>query len=599
MWDIIRHAQCLAVLATLLSWCSLASAWVETSVRSHVVTVDVDRKGQAVVSHELMLRVRGGPLRDYRIDGVDSDAEPLPDATVSRAESGNAGAAPVPLLLERQDDGALRLAIDHDKGLRRGQYLLRFSYRSDLLGRGLIQPRGGLVELRWVGPRLSDGIDSAKVVFRLPPSRTPPRVPDAAPPSADEATTTFVGVFLSNLRRAADKDELEVIRPHVARGEPVVWRIVASARAFDEYAPPIPNAAAPELSESSAPAGHRLAWLGGSVLVLLLFASLVTLKGRFVEAACRLRGAEPRPLVPLPLALRAIAASGALCGALALAIAAERPTEAAGLILVAMALAVHLGPRVRPRLRGPGRWLPLSDEEAFGKNRETLPGRWLDATTLPGALSLLVLGGAIAVAAGWLARSSVYHALLVGLGGAPTLAVFFTGRVASQPPDPAQRPRRVLRWLKKRLEGDGLCRVTAWARIADGRIAPDELRLLILPRSARPGLVGIEVAFEYQCGIGAPALLPCLLVRAREGSQCHMSLPRNVVWSRGRTPEERVGMLHPALPTRRHCLSLLRRLLVLVTQSPSGSQSRRTARSDGRGSSTAKPARVPSLAHAA
>jgi len=58
-----------------------ARAWVESEVRSQTATVDVDRAGKAIVTQDLTISVRGGPLPGFELSGVDLDAEPLPGAS--------------------------------------------------------------------------------------------------------------------------------------------------------------------------------------------------------------------------------------------------------------------------------------------------------------------------------------------------------------------------------------------------------------------------------------------------------------------------------------------------------------------------------------
>src|SRR5687767_3133067 len=92
------------VLLSLVLLCALlvaprAAAWTEATIQSDVVTLDVERDGSAVVSHELLMRVRGGPLTSFELDGVCADAEPLNDGQVFAAASGARGSTPTPLLL--------------------------------------------------------------------------------------------------------------------------------------------------------------------------------------------------------------------------------------------------------------------------------------------------------------------------------------------------------------------------------------------------------------------------------------------------------------------------------------------------------------------
>src|SRR6188768_41904 len=241
MYDFRRHITTLCAVATLALISGRAQAWVESEVRSHVATVDVDRAGKALVTEDLTLAVRGGPLPGFELSGVDLDAEPLPGASVSSVASSKAQLPATPLLLDKRDDGTLRIEVDREKGLRTGVYSFHFQYRTDLLKRDLIRRDGNQVEVRWVGPRFEQGIDSARVVFRLPAGPTPPALPDVNGSAGRlQEGDALGGVFIGNLHRLADKDELDVVRPHVSRGEPVLWRVRVNPKAFDAFANPVP-----------------------------------------------------------------------------------------------------------------------------------------------------------------------------------------------------------------------------------------------------------------------------------------------------------------------------------------------------------------------
>src|SRR6187549_1349192 len=256
MYDSRRHVTTLCAVAGLALISGTAKAWVESEVRSHVATIDVDRAGRALVTEDLTLAVRGGPLPGIELSGVDLDAEPLPGATVSSVASSKAQLPVTPLLLEKRDDGTLRIEVDREKGLRTGVYSFHFQYRTDLLKRDLIRREGNEVEVRWVGPRFEQGIDSARVVFRLPAGPTPPVLPDVnGSVGRLQDGDALGGVFIGNLHRLADKDELDIVRPHVSRGEPVLWRVRVSAKAFDAFANPLP---APRFEKASSSRAHAL-----------------------------------------------------------------------------------------------------------------------------------------------------------------------------------------------------------------------------------------------------------------------------------------------------------------------------------------------------
>jgi hypothetical protein len=592
----LRHLPTLWLALGVMAIAAPARAWVETSFKSHVVTIDVERDGRATVGHELFVQVRGGPLRGLELAGIDADAELLPDGSVVPGDSDTPSGKAIPLLLERREDRSLRIEIDHEKGIRRGTYRFAFRYRTNLVERELARAAGALVELRWIGPRLSDGIDSARVVFRLPPAGTPPRLPEASERAQLGIDDEPAGVFLSSLRRAPDKDELEIVRPHVAAGEPVVWRVLVGSKALDAFASPEPVVGLePPPGELPAPPARRALLLGLLALLALGYGALVLVKFRAATRASAERGATARALIGLPAALRAALSGATLAAAVGVAAATRHPTLAGALLLVSMLLAAHASPRAAARARGPGRWLPLSEEEAFGGRVPKLPGRWLDAGSPLGfALFALALGGFTAAAIALFPRSP-YHALLVALGSACLLPLFCTGRGGELPLDPVHGPRRLLGWLTRRLRTDQTLRVVPWARIPDGTREPDELRLLVALRQPVQGLVAVEVGLESQPGIGGPISAPWVIVRALDGSPAHAALAKTVAWTRGRKPEERVSVLRPNLPTRRLTLGLLEELASVLSEQ--NAPARRTRQppikprsSSGRGSSTAKPA---------
>ena len=592
------------ILVALVTLAFDARAWVEKQVSSDYVRVDLERDGTAVVSHEMVMQVRGGPLEGFVLEGVDGDAAPLSDATVVRVVEGRAP-TPAPVLLDVREDGALALEVDQDKGISRGTFLWRFSYRTNLLERGMIEPNGPEAHVRWIGPRYDDGIDSVKVVVRVPTAPNPPALPDFDLGQVDLGLDEDPGgIFLGTLRRAADKDELEIVRPHVAKGEPVVWQLVTDLRAFDELAPPEPAAPPPPTNVvERLPAEQRSYLIAASIAVVLLYALLVVLKWRALVVGGERRRARPRALVPLPAGVRGVLAGVLLVGAGAMALVLELPTVAGGMLVAAMALAAHIGPRALPSLRGPGRWRTVSDGEAFERRGDGLPGGWLDAGTVLGFALFAALLTGFAAGALLVLPSSPYHALLIALSAASLVPIFCTGRTSELPADPATRPRRFLCKVARRLRKTQQAKVVPLLRFPVGADQPDELRLLVMPRPAVPGLVAIEVGVEYQLGGGGPVALPVVLVRTLEDSPAQQRLERVAEWSRGRRAEERVAVIRPKLPTLALTVSLTQRLSNMLTDTR-----RRVRRShqpriktpipSGSAASTSKAGTARSPAHA-
>jgi len=580
----VRHLVSALFLAASAGWAQPAAAWIEQNPKSLLSVVEVEPDGHATVSHELVLEVRGGPLKSLELGTSDPDAELLPDATVTRA----AGGVPIPLVVERHADGSLGLEIDQPKGLRGGTWLFKVRYRTDLTRR--LRTRAGSVEIDWVGPRLDAGVDGVRAIFRLPPSDTAPRLPAV---DKDDPDPGF-GVMVASLHHTPQADEIELVPSHVARGEPVMWRVETSA-----LAPNAPSAETPALQKPApsaslsippaAPA-RSLRWPLISGLFGVVLALLVLFKARSLRAS----GVAPRPLLPLPLWARGPLSALVLGAALLFGNELEEPTLAAFAVLVAMALATLRAPRLDRSPRGPGRWLPLRDDEAFAARRVRRPGAWLDSGTIAGVLTLALLLAICAAQSLTELTHSPLRALLVALGGAALMPVFFTGRASELAGDRVAFSRRFMRELSLALRERGRAKAVAWGRVPDGSGDPDELRVLIQPKDGLPGLVALETGLDAQRGVGGIVGVPFVIVRANEGSKAQGALPRGAIWTRGRKPDERVAILSPKLPTVALTRALVERLLdELTDQAP---KSRRM--SSGNPAFTAKLGTVRSPAHA-
>lgn len=557
-------AAVLAGAALLASGSPSRAAWLETRVKSHTTEIDVEAQGTATVTQELVLSVRGGPLKTFEIAGADADAELLPDASAVPIVKYGVP-APIPLTIERQDDGTLRLEIGREKGLFTGSYTFRFGYRTALLARDRIRRRGTAAEVEWVGPRFGDGIDVAKVIFRLPEGSVTPTL--AQGNDADDAA--LGSAFLASVRHVGGKVELELVRPHVARGEPPLWRLVAEPKIFPglpSTTNDLPRERAARVIPVELPA-ERAGFALSAFLVAASYALLVLLKWRLAAADALAAGAVARPLVKVPAPLRA-ALAGACLGAAALVGAlGDSPNLAALALFAAVALAWVRAPQSSPKPRGPGHWFVLTDAEAFDVSRSKTRGRWLDAGKVPGAaLCVLALVG-FGLGAHWLAPHSPYHALALLLGALALLPIFGTGRARGLPVERVAAARRGLARIKRRLHALPLAKVVAWARIPDGSQEADELRLLVRPRAALDGLTSIEVGMEFPSSTAGFCAEPFVLVRVREGSAAEAVLPASASWQRGRRVDERVAVFRLGFPSGAACVRWVQ-VLAKVLQAP-------------------------------
>ncbi|HSC86012.1 MAG TPA: hypothetical protein VLC09_02030 [Polyangiaceae bacterium] len=557
---------------------TVASAWVETTVRSHHARVIVGPDAKGEVRQELVIKLRGGPLPALELDGFAQGMEVLPDASVSRVEQGATGLLAA-LTPTPSPAGGLRLDIALDRGLRGGNYLFQFGHGVSFRDVGWLESRGDDVLVTFVGPRLPTGVDAARVTFVVPHGTYPPRLPE-------QASGPAAGILVHQLRQGADSDELELVRAHLAVAEPATWQILVARDAFGLTSPatlPAPQGPVPVVERALRRGGFSWSQVLGAVGVALAFAALAWAKGLTVNRAAAVRGARPRPLVPGAPWLRALL-TGVAAGGAIVAAWQHRPGWAAALALGACLPLTFLLPVRGTAPRGPGAWKKLDLGESLPVER--LPGRLLDAATLPGCL---LFGLAWLVAGGLAYRalaSSTYVALLVVLLALVLVPLFWTGRQSDLPQLPVVQGRHWLRYLERKLGVPGV-QLELWGRVPTGlglqdaehapELPPDEVRVRLVPQKIENGLRALEVVLEE--GPGA-FVVPCALVRVLEDSEAARRLSPRLPWQRGRSSEEKVALVRPSLPVPRALVALLRQLcLQLATPRPS----QRSAKADASG----------------
>ena len=538
------HRQLELLLLVLAAWLLPASAraWIETRVLANEVRIEVDATGTATVEHAVTMLVRGGPLRHFDLVGADPDAVPLEDSNVVSLRASNP--VPIPLELQQRPDGALRVVIDQPGGISRGTFLFRIRYRTHLPSTGALERDGAMLRLSWRGPIWSDGVGNVRTTFVLPSAPTPPR-------QTEEDDLEERGAFLAELRRFADRDEIELVRPHIARREQALWSIRFDPRALPELhdprlKPPPPPPPEPTLAQRGLGAAP---W---AVALLVAFSLLVAAKGQQVARRATAAFTQPRPLIPLGWMARALVAGPLFATGVVLQVTLEEPLLGTLSVIAAAALTTYLTPPWKPRPRGPGRWLPLADRDAFAPAPQP-KGLWLDWGTRAGrlafAISVLVAAGGSATA---FALDAPYLGYVVAFDAAVLLPIFGTGRLSQLPQDGFHAPAGRLHRIAKRLRKNTWLRAVAWARLPQGSDRFDELRLLVQPRLPRRGLTAIEVGMAWTRGSAGAMGVPQVLVRVVEGSPCHEAMNQafaDLRWQRGRKPDERVAILTPALPT--------------------------------------------------
>jgi hypothetical protein len=629
---LLGHLLPLGVIAWTLLYPVAAFAGVETRVASSTTTLELVADGLWTVRHELTLDARGTTLSSFSLRGVDGDAVPLPDATLTRLSGGQAAGPPQPVLVQARG-AELELTVPSARTLRGTSFLLRLAYRTRLSGATIHPLEGGeRAELGWLGPRFDDGVDAVTLILRTPAGRTPPEIVTEQEPGPQ------YGIVSSTLRRSGEADELELVRAHVARDEAVRWNVridrsllgasLLGASPLDttplEGAAPVGRAAIDGASPAlpGAPAGAgRLAGVACIGALGAAYTLLAWFKGRAVASAARARAAAPRPWLRWSPGARALAGGITASGAGAVAIFDQPPWLGAAGLLLAMALGAHHPPAPGPSLLGPGEWRPQGLDVLAPRPTPALPGAWLDAGRVRGFALFAAALGSIAALAARAFAGSPYTGACILLGGALLLPIFCTGRAAELPFDALEQSRRFLGDVARRL-GTGGTAGTAGALAADGAFAVsaigrvaaasgelDELRLSFAPTRPVPGLRGIELGIERRARLGGFSARPVIVVRAAEGSECQRALPRGLTWMRGRGPDERASLVRPKLPSAASSVALLRELCELLApaqvaagaegapapEDPARMPSAKKARkSSGKGLSTAKAGTRPS-----
>lgn len=585
-----------------------ARGWVEKTVTSDSVTIDVERDGTAVVAHEIMFGIRGGPLPELSVGPIDADAEVQEDATATLARSGTAAGFPIPLGAA-VDGTRLALKVQVGKGLRSGTYLVRFRYKTNLWNGEKIQSTESGTVVAWSGPSFADGIDSARVVFRFPESARPPRAPSQSSDASNIADDSN-GVFLSYVRRGVAKDEFEVVRPHLAKGEIVSWRALVDPSTFDPVekpattepqAAPLPRMVTPP----RAPVAGRRVWTWLALgLLSVAYGVVGALKSRWTQRAGEERRAVQKPLVPLPLAIRSTLASVALFGAGAAVLETFSPIGATVCLVIALSLGTHLPPRMSPPLRGPGEWIDIGadalPDDAQGRK---LQGRILDVSTPLGFVVFAIGLGAFVAASIATLRFSPYYGVAIALCSSILFPIFCTGRPSELPASLAALPSELIDWLLSELGKDPDLVLGAVGRVPRGATAPDELRLRVMPKKALPGLRAIEVGIDLHQGPLGVFPLPFVIVRTLDGSSAADALPKGVYVTRGRGVDERVAVLRPKVPTERMVARLVRTLAQRFALNPPSDRTkahaeRSASSSAGKGSPASKRGTTSSPAHA-
>lgn len=554
-----------------------AHAWQEAHQTGDDVEIRVDPDGLASIRNVIRWHVVRGPLRWFDLENVDP-ASVLESNVVVTSEEGRSLTA----RLSRRAETSVRIEVDDPRSFMRGTFTFDVRWRVDWVKSRALARDGVAWRLSWSSPLAATGFDSARATLDLPAAPEAPAVILADTGAIDDSA-------ISMLHREPSRDVLELVRPHVARGESVAWTVRLDPRSLPGVVDPRLRPA-PDARAAVEPDRVRGATLVSALAAFALaYALLVAHKTRAFAAACAERGVRARAFVPLPDALRAGVAGIGLAAGVGLQ-AFGRPNAGSALVAAAILVAALRGPKAVPSARGPGRWLVLRPSEAFAEGR--LPGHWLDASQRGGRVTTWIACGLLAGLAIGLRRVDAQAPWLVAIDSAALVPLLVTGRASDLPPA-GRSGEPWLASLFRRLTAMEALRVAPWARVVSGGSTVDELRLLVLPRAAMPGLVGVEVGQAWSPTPTGWAATPEVLVRVLEESSAAVKLAQVLPRARalpGRRADERVVRLIPRAATRASTLALVRGLADVLADrrvsspghfrsGPDGASERRAERS--------------------
>lgn len=526
------------VLGVLATCASSAHASTDTHETARDVHIAVQSDGSALVDETLHVHLYYAGWKGLDVPNVEADAIPESDATITSMDGGN-----FPAHLAMVPPNAMHLDALDPKAIKKGDYAIHFRYRTNLVANHEVARDGALWRVSWTSPPVSEGIDGSRVVFDFPAAPTEPS-------AIDETGVGDASGFLSTLRRASDRDELELVRLHVARGESITWSARVDPKALAEVHDPVLRPPPQPVKIEVDP----LARFGGpwrAVLAALLGAAFC-IAG--VSRARRVVGAKSslKSLIFVhPLFAMFLAAIAYGIGVWLELIGSPR---AAVVVLASAALAAMLKvtPK-KPSPRGPGNWKTLS-EDALVDHADARAA--FDVGTVLGKISLVAILVAATALTLTLRAVDPNSWLTVAPMTIPWLSFWFSA--SSSEPD-VRAAARELRSVFRSLRKSG-ARIAPWGRVPFGRKNIDDLRLLVVPDTALPGLVGIEIAIAWLASAGGFTPRIELFVRARDASAAAgkmSSLSRAVRAVTGRRPEERVYLLSPRDMTHESAITLV------------------------------------------
>ncbi|HEY2365275.1 MAG TPA: hypothetical protein VGH87_02775, partial [Polyangiaceae bacterium] len=519
----------LATLLILLAAGEVRANYTEAHVAGEDARVVVQRDGRMTVTHVVAYRVLAGTLRSIAITGFEDGLSFHPTAQVTSADGKTFGAS-----VTRDDKGVLHATVDDPKGLKRGDYRFELVYEGTLVGR--VARDGAFDRVRFALPPMREGVDGARVVLDLPSAPTEPRAVSEGDVAAD----------ISNLRRSAERDELEMVRPHVPKGEGATF----FAR-IDPKALPLVND--PALRASPPPPPEEITVTKPTLPIAILVCLSALALFALGLAKSRVMPREASGLVPGAAAVRAVLA-GVAFGAGVLFEAQARFVLGAAFVAVAMIFcAWRVKAPASRAARGTAPWTAVKPEDAFTSVASA--SDWLDGTTRRGALVLAALAVVVAIACHLSRGIDGAAPYVVAIDALVVAAVFFTGTARQLPQTPA-REGVALAPIARALAKHGELDAKPFSR-------SDETRLFVTSGLAMPGAVAIEigVAWERAPSVlgGASVASFDVLVRVLDGTFAAAKMAGAFPKKRalpGRKPEERVFRFEPEGPHAKDAAAL-------------------------------------------
>jgi hypothetical protein len=380
----VRFALVALVLCSLVP--QRAEAWADATVRSASARVSVDERAHAHVTIDATLRIDGGWLEAFELDGLDPGLvlDPLDPVTMAAAPSADplesdAPGEPLAPAVSLRDDGVVVLAFTRRRAPRRGDYVVHLAYDADLSARAHAEPDGAHVD--WTFPAWRHGLDSVRVELIVPIGVHPVLGSD----DEIEAVRLDDGV----------RTTWTLTRAHLARTRewPIDLAFPEGVLAFQIALPTVePSSAAVAPAEAPRPP-----WQGALLLaVASLFVALRIVRGPVVERRERI---VRRAWVPGGSALRALMAVALGAALMGVALVGEDARWIAGLALALVMLGLSRG---RPTYAAPkmGSFRNATLTIRRSARRARLAHHlgldaWLDASTPAGALVVTSFGALV------------------------------------------------------------------------------------------------------------------------------------------------------------------------------------------------------------